>query len=96
MKDNRIYKKMGRRYIPMGMEYHNYLSDGIWYVRGDGHSLTLMASFKDLGEMPEQLTIVARMHAQAAIKAAQDHFKGSYCLYDLAVFIADYFAKGGK
>ena len=33
-KDDNVYIKRGRRYIPFGLRYYqNYLPDGIWYVR---------------------------------------------------------------
>ena len=36
--DDNIYYKKGNKYIPFGLRYNNYLSDGIWYVRHYEHS----------------------------------------------------------
>lgn len=31
--DDNVYIKRGRKYIPIGLSCHNYIPDGIWYVR---------------------------------------------------------------
>ena len=37
MTDENIYRKIGRRYIPVGRLVNlNYLQDGIWYIRHHG------------------------------------------------------------
>lgn len=39
--DNKLYKKVGRKYEPVGMFYHrDYLTDGLWYVRSNGSKIT--------------------------------------------------------
>lgn len=90
--DRRIYRKLGRRYVPIGMMYSNYLSDGIWYVRGKGHAMTLLAGFDELPAMPE-LAVAARAHGNKATDACAKHFQGkSWSLYDMGIFITDYLA----
>jgi hypothetical protein len=91
-KDRRLYRKSGRRYVPIGMCYQNYLSDGIWYVRGQGHSMTLLAGFDELPKMPE-LAVAARAHGNEAIDACAKHFRDkSWNLYEIGLFISDYLA----
>lgn len=39
--DSKVYKKVGRRYEPIGTFYNrDWLNDGIWYVRTNGSRIT--------------------------------------------------------
>ncbi len=93
--DSRIYRKVGKRYIPIGMEYSNHLSDGIWYVRSDGHAMTRLSTLPELDKAP-QLMVLARTFGEMAIEEAMKTWnKKPMSLMDVARFVVDYIARKG-
>lgn len=96
--DRNIYKKVGRRYVPIGMlEPERYLTDGIWLVRHkpSGTSRTNLAwisslyGFVKVGDIPpSDFTAVAKMERYADAVARVLDENGippvGICLQDLA------------
>ena len=57
--DDNVYIKRGRKYIPIGLSCHNYIPDGIWYVRhfdnSYGHTNVdhYLSGLYKVGDVPE-------------------------------------------
>lgn len=98
MEDNNVYYKRGRRYIPFGIlrNGHDYLPDGIWYVRHTDHSYGTtnvdhyLEGLYKVGEKPDYIDIpkLCSMHSYTEYVLASPEFKaiqesGSYSLMDL-------------
>lgn len=68
-----LYRKVGRRYVPVGHAFHrdySMYSDGIWLVAHDGSSRQLIMR---LGDTPTVMTSAAFMrHREAMTRAIGD------------------------
>ena len=52
MTDENIYRKIGRRYIPVGRLVNlNYLHDGVWYIRHHGTVSVSMSNADHLNDI---------------------------------------------
>lgn len=52
MIDENIYRKIGRRYIPVGRLVNlNYLHDGVWYIRHHGTVSVSMSNADHLNDI---------------------------------------------
>ena len=52
MTDENIYRKIGRRYIPVGRLVNlNYLHDGVWYIRHHGTVSVSMTNADHLNDI---------------------------------------------
>lgn len=52
MTDENIYRKIGRRYIPVGRFVNlNYLHDGVWYIRHHGTVSVSMTNADHLNDI---------------------------------------------
>lgn len=78
MAEEMLYRKVGRRYVPVGVEFTGWPADGVWLVE-DG----LKARIAKLGEVPDPLSLAGmemnRGKIQAAIsRAVESHAKGTF------------------
>lgn len=97
-KDQNIYRKEGRRYIPVGIcEPVNWIPDGIWLVRSEEHSkrrtnmkwLSEFYGFNRLGDIPARnFTQIADMENYVDIvsKVLLEHkaYPNDMCIDDLS------------
>ena len=87
-----IYKKVGRRYYPIGIEWSGFPMDGIWLVQNGKVNMACLISLE------EKVPIFAlnyRVHEQGIVDAVQKHEKKvghGLSLYDTARIACDYFA----
>lgn len=95
--DNRIYRKAGKRYVPVGVSYTgHYLTDGIYLVRSTNHSvetsnLKYYAGICRVGDVPVlDFTRIAAAVSEAGPIA--EIIAGGGTPYERAVKILDYLA----
>ena len=94
--DDNVYIKRGRKYIPIGLSCHNYIPDGIWYVRHyDGsYGITnidhYLSGLYKVGELPDAIDIpkLCSMHTYCEYIMKSPEFqelvnKGSYSFQEL-------------
>ena len=55
MSKSLVYKKVGRRYVPLGQEFIGFPSDGIWYVHDGKRSQTHIMK---IGDLPDPRPLV--------------------------------------
>lgn len=98
--DDNVYIKRGRKYIPIGLSCHNYMPDGIWYVRhydnSYGHTNVdhYLSGVYKVGELPDYIDIpkLCSMHSYVEYILASKEFKeimdsGRYTFQDLVAKI---------
>lgn len=44
----KVYKKVGRRYVPMGFEFTGFPSDGIWLVQDGTRNMICLIGAKEI------------------------------------------------
>jgi hypothetical protein len=87
---NEVYKKVGRRYIPVGYEFTGFPSDGIWLVQDGRNSQTCLIGAK---ERVPVFALIYRKHVNelcSLIQAANKEKPRS--LYDEMILVCDFFA----
>jgi len=98
--DDNVYYKDGNKYIPFGLSYHNYLPDGIWYVRHYDHSYGhtnvdhYLSGLYKVGDASEYIDIpkLCSMHSYTEYVMASPEFrelmdKGTYSFRELTAKI---------
>ena len=99
--DNNVYIKQGRKYIPFGRRYQeNYLSNGIWYVHHNEHSVShtnvdrYLSGIYKVGETPDYIDIpkLCSMQRYVDYVLASPEFReildsGHYSLLDITAKI---------
>lgn len=81
--DDNVYIKRGGKYIPIGLRCHNYIPDGIWYVRhfdnSYGHTNIdhYLSGLYKVGELPEAIDIpkLCSMHTYCEYVMNSPEFK---------------------
>ena len=49
---DKLYRKVGRRYKEVGIEFAGFPSDGIWLVKNGMRSQMLLIGSEEIGEIP--------------------------------------------
>ena len=89
LKEGDVYKKIGRRYYPIGYEWMGFPMDGIWLVQNGTNAASCLIGMK------EKVPIFAlnyRLHEQGIVDAIQAREKDGISLHDMARIACDYFA----
>lgn len=94
--DDNVYIKRGRKYIPIGLSCHNYIPDGIWYVRhfdnSYGHTNVdhYLSGLYRVGDVPEPIDVpkLCSTHSYVEYVMNSPEFreimnKGSYSFQEL-------------
>lgn len=98
--DDNVYIKRGRKYIPIGLSCHNYIPDGIWYVRHYDHSYGqtnvdhYLSGLYRVGDLPEYVDVpkLCSIHSYVEYVMNSPEFKeimnkGSYSFQELTAKI---------
>ena len=94
VRENTVYHKIGKRYIPVGYDWHGFPMDGVWLVQDGKCSMSCLIGAK------ERVPIFAlnyRLHEQDLCKRIQERHKEAaprgLSLMDEARLCCDYFAE---
>ena len=88
-RENEVYKKVGRRYIPMGYMWEGFPADGIWLVQNGRQNMVCLIGLKE--DVP--------IHAMAYRKYEQELCKylmekcDHISWMDVARLCCDFFAR---
>jgi len=88
-RENEVYKKVGRRYIPMGYMWEGFPSDGIWLVQ---NGMKNMACLIGLKESVPIHALAYRKHEQELCKRMMERGKNLSWM-NLARLCCDFFAE---
>ncbi len=70
--DNKLYKKVGSRYVEVGEEFHGFPSDGIWLVTNGRRSSECIAQMAEIPSIPSTAVMYrAAMKDQILAKLQQ-------------------------
>lgn len=88
-----LYKKVGRKYVPVGIEFRGFPCNGIWLVQ-DGRQ-SCMVQLSEIPSLPEKGVIFRVNHLDKCVdhiseKARQQN---SYSILQVAEWACDYFAE---
>lgn len=65
-----LYRKVGKRYVPVGEEFTGFPADGVWYVQNGMRSMTHLMKIGDLLD-PRPLAELERYRPDACKALAQ-------------------------
>jgi hypothetical protein len=69
-RDIQLYRKEGRRYVPVGQEWRGWPADGVWYVHDGRHSLIMR-----VGDIPDPMPLAAmERHREIALKTMSEYY----------------------
>jgi hypothetical protein len=87
----RVYKKVGKRYVEIGMEFTGFPADGIWLVQDGRHSMTCLIGQK---ERVPVFALNYRQYVNDLCDLSQAVKKEKpMSLYDEMVLVCDFFAQ---
>ena len=88
-----LYKKVGRRYKPVGIEFSGFPADGIWFVM-DGRR-SCMIRMDEIGkDLPLTAVTFREKKDDLALHLARQMGDGDgYSINQLAEMACDFFAK---
>lgn len=84
-----IYKKVGRRYVPLGCQWSGFPADGIWLVQNGKSNMACLIGLKE--SVPIH-ALAYRVHEQELCRVMMDKGKNVSWL-DLARLCCDFFAR---
>lgn len=90
-----LYRKVGRRYKPVGSTYNTVMTGGIWLVENARPEFAHAARICRIGDLPDPMPLAAierhrECAAQALLRLRDAHSLNQYLVDDLldAVFLA--------
>ena len=87
----RVYRKVGKRYVEIGMEFTGFPSDGIWLVQDGRNSQTCLIGAK---ERVPVFALNYRKHVNELCDLIQAaHKEKPRSLFDEMILVCDFFAK---
>jgi hypothetical protein len=87
----RVYRKVGKRYVEIGMEWVGFPADGIWLVSNGRQSNTCLIGLK---ESVPVFALNYRKHVNELCSLIQAAHKGKpMSLYDEMILVCDFFAE---
>ncbi len=88
-RENEVYKKVGRKYVPLGYQWEGFPSDGIWLVQ---NGMKNMACLIGLKESVPIHALAYRKHEQELCKRMMERGKNLSWM-NLARLCCDFFAE---
>ena len=86
-----LYKKVGRRYIPVGHEFFGFPADGIWLV---SHDTKASRHIMKIGELPDIKPLVdLEMHRDAVMEALVNGQRSVMSMNDIVTIVFKELAK---
>lgn len=88
-RENEVYKKVGRKYVPLGYQWEGFPADGIWLVQNGKKNMACLIGLK------EDVPIHALEYRQYKEELCREMMKHSNNLswMDLARLCCDFFAR---
>lgn len=85
-----LYRKVGRRYKPVGMEFTGFPADGIWLMLDGRHSLMIHLD-EIRNDMPVSSVAIRKWEGDLANYLAKN-LNGNFSINDVAKAACDFFA----
>jgi hypothetical protein len=85
-----VYRKVGKRYRPVGWEFEGFPCDGIWLVQNGRKSRTCLIS---LDEKVPVMALNYRVHVNELYKRLMHKCENRNSWFDIATAACDYFAE---
>ena len=81
---DKLYRKVGRRYREVGIEFTGFPADGIWLVKNGKHSQMLLIGSEEIGEIPYSSLKYLKYHDDV-VKAYMENITkvGNISTYDM-------------